>query len=102
MTVLAIVWARKFRTHDVVEVSRAADVYSRYYTKIMACSPGGPVSDFKAGPDGRGWHLLYDTYLEGRPVLDTLQTAASAAIALTPGRPYSAATRSSVQGLTDP
>lgn len=29
-----------------------------------------PRSGFTADVDDRGWHLFYDTYLEGRPVLD--------------------------------
>ena len=86
-TALAIVWVRKFRIHDVMEVSQAADVYSSYYTKIYGVLVWRTRSDFKAGPDGRGWHLLYDTYLEGCPVLDTLQAAVSAVVALRRPRP---------------
>jgi hypothetical protein len=82
-TALAIVWARKFRTHEVVEVSRPADIYSGYYTKIYGVLAWRPRSDFTADTGGRGWHMFYDTYLEGHPVLDTLQTAASAVMALT-------------------
>jgi hypothetical protein len=86
-TALATVWTRKFRTHDVMEVSRAADVYSNYYTNLYGVLAWRLRSDFTTTTDGRGWHLLYDTYLEGRPVLDTLQTAASAVVTLTPSRP---------------
>jgi len=38
-----------------------------------------PRSDFTTDDDnGRGWHLFYDTHLEDRPVLETLQQAAKA------------------------
>jgi hypothetical protein len=83
-TALAIVWARKFRTHDVAEVSRAAGIYSDYYTNLYGVLAWRRRSDFTPATDGRNWHLYYDSYLEGRPVLDTLQTAASAVIAVTP------------------
>src|SRR5689334_22264304 len=33
-TALAAVWARKFRTHEVIEVSQPADAYSDYYTNM--------------------------------------------------------------------
>ena len=82
---LAIVWARKFRTHDVVEVSHAADIYSDYYTNLYGVLAWRLRSDFTTSTDGRGWHDYYDRYLEGRPVLDTMQAAASAVIAVTPG-----------------
>jgi hypothetical protein len=42
-TALAMVWGRKFRTHEVVEVSQAADMYSDYYTNlygVLAWRPG--------------------------------------------------------------
>jgi hypothetical protein len=81
-TALAVVWARKFRTHDVVEVSRAADIYSDYLTNLYGMLAWRPRSDFTTSTDGRDWHLLYDSYLEGRPVLDTLQTAVSAVMAV--------------------
>jgi hypothetical protein len=83
-TALAIVWARKFRTHDVVEVSQAADTYSDHYTNLHGVLAWRPRSDFTTTTDGRGWHLLYDSYLRDRPVLDTLQTAASAVVAVIP------------------
>jgi hypothetical protein len=83
-TALALVWVRKFRTHDVVEVSKVADVYSRYYTKIYGVLVWRPRSDFNAGEDGRDWHKFYDRHLEGRPVLDTLQAAISAMAAINP------------------
>lgn len=84
-TALAIVWTRKFRTHEVVEVSQAADMYSDYYTNLYGVLAWRPRSDFMADTDGRGWHLFYDTYLEGRPVLDTLQAAISAVVAVVSG-----------------
>ncbi len=75
----AIVWARKYRIHDSMEVSQAADLYSDYYTNLYGVLAWRPRSDFTTeDDDGRGWHLAYDTYLEGRPVLDTLQDAAKA------------------------
>ena len=76
-TALAIAWARAFHTHDVVEVSKDADLYSSYYTAIYGVLAWRPRSDFTANIDGDGRHLFYDTYLEGRPVLDTLQSAVS-------------------------
>jgi hypothetical protein len=79
----AVVWARKYRVHDSVEVSRSADLYSDCFTKLYGVLAWRPRSDFTAEDDnGRGWHLFYDTYLEGRPVLDTLQHAAKALEAL--------------------
>jgi hypothetical protein len=84
-TALAIVWARKFRTHDVVEVSQAADLYSRYYTKLYGVLAWRPRCDFTASTDDRGWHDYYDRHLEGRPVLDTMQAAISAVTAMIPG-----------------
>ena len=44
-----------------------------------------PRADFTADTDGRDWHRFYDTYLEGRPVLDTLQIAVSAVVAVASG-----------------
>jgi hypothetical protein len=83
-TALAIVWARKFRTHDIVEVSQAAAIHSNYYTNLYGVLAWRPRSDFTASTDGRDWHLYYDRFLAGRPVLDTLQTGAAAVIAATP------------------
>ena len=77
-TALAIAWARTFHTHDVVEVSKVTGIYSRYYTRIYGVLAWRPRSDFTANTGGDGRHLFYDTYLEGRPVLDTLQDAVSA------------------------
>jgi hypothetical protein len=75
----AIVWARKYRIHDSMEVSQAASLYSDCYTNLYGVLAWRPRSDFTAeDDDGRGWHLAYDTYLEGSPVLDTLQDAAKA------------------------
>lgn len=75
----AVVWARKYRIHDSVEVSEAVNLYSDYYTKLYGVLARRPRSAFTAEDDnGRGWHLSYDAYLEGRPVLDTLQHAAEA------------------------
>lgn len=76
--------ARTFHTHDVVEVSKAAGIYSSYYTAIYGVLAWRPRSDFTANTDGEGRHLFYDTYLEGCPVLDTLQHAVSALVALSP------------------
>ncbi len=84
-TALAIVWARKFRTHEVAEVSQAADLYSGYYTNLYGVLAWRPRADFTADTDGRDWHRFYDTYLEGRPVLDTLQIAVSAVVAVASG-----------------
>lgn len=79
----AVVWARKYRIHDSMEVSQAADLYSNYYTNLYGVLAWRPRSDFTTeDDDGRGWHLSYDTYLEGCPVLDTLQEAAKALEAL--------------------
>jgi hypothetical protein len=83
-TALAIAWARTFHTHDVVEVSKAADIYSRHYTRIYGVLAWRPRSDFTANADGEDRHLFYDTYLEGHPVLDTLRTAVSALEAVIP------------------
>jgi hypothetical protein len=75
----AVMWARKYRTHDSMEVSQVADLYSNYYTNLYGVLAWRPRSDFTAEDDnGRGWHLFYDAYLEGRPVLDTLQQAGKA------------------------
>jgi hypothetical protein len=84
----AVIWARKFRTHDsmqlrqaveAVEVSQAADRYGSYYTNLYGVLVWRPRSDFTTDDDnGRGWHLFYDTHLEDRPVLETLQQAAKA------------------------
>jgi hypothetical protein len=84
----AVIWARKFRTHDsmqlsqaveAVEVSQAANRYGSYYTNLYGVLVWRPRSDFTTDDDnGRGWHLFYDTHLEGRPVLETLQQAAKA------------------------
>ena len=87
----AVIWARKFRTHDsmqlgqaleaveVVEVSQADDRYGSYYTNLYRVLVWRPRSDFTTDDDnGRGWHLFYDTHLEDRPVLETLQQAAKA------------------------
>jgi hypothetical protein len=82
-TALAIAWARKFHTHDVVEVSEAADIYSGYYTKLYGVL-AWLRSSFTTNSDGEHWHLFYDRYLEGRPVLDTLRTAVSAVVAIRP------------------
>ena len=82
---LAIAWVRTFHTHDVVEVSEASDIYSDYYTNLYGVLAWRPRSNFTSNPDGEGWHLFYDRYLEGRSVLDTLQTAVSAVVAVTPG-----------------
>jgi hypothetical protein len=79
----AVVWARKYRIHDSMEVSRAAGLYSDYYTNLYGVLAWLPRSDFtEQDDDGRGWHLSYDAYLEGRPVLDTLRHAAKALVAL--------------------
>jgi hypothetical protein len=100
----AVVWARKYRIHDSMQVSHAAgalevtqpaDQYSNCYTNLYGVLAWRPRSDFTTGDDnGRGWHLFYDTHLEGRPVLDTLQQAAKALETLAarptgPGRPPS-------------
>jgi hypothetical protein len=78
-TALAVVWARKFRTHESMELSQAADLFSNYFTNLFGVLAWRPRSEFGAGEDGdRGWHAFYDTYLDGRSVLDTLQTAVSA------------------------
>jgi hypothetical protein len=62
-----------------MEVSQAASLYSDCYTNLYGVLAWRPRSDFTAeDDDGRGWHLAYDTYLEGSPVLDTLQDAAKA------------------------
>lgn len=75
-TAAAVVWARKYRVHDSMEVSRAADLYSDYFTKLYGVLAWRPRSHFTTEDDnGRGWHLFYDAYLEGHPVLDTLQHA---------------------------
>ena len=84
----AVIWARKFRTHDsmqlsqaveAVEVSQAADRYGSYYTNLYGVLVWRPRSDFTTDDDnGRGWHLFYDTRLEDHPVLETLQHAAKA------------------------
>jgi hypothetical protein len=83
-TALAIAWARNFHTHDVVEVSEVAGIYSGYYTKLYGVLAWQPRSSFTTNSDGEHRHLFYDRYLEGRPVLDTLQTAVSAVVAVTP------------------
>jgi hypothetical protein len=66
-TALAIAWARNFHTHDVVEVSQAADIYSGYYTKIYGVLAWRPRFDFTANTDGEDRHLFYDRYLERHP-----------------------------------
>ena len=73
-----------FHTHDVVEVSETANIYSGYYTRLYGVLAWRPRSSFTTNPDGEGRHLFYDRHLEGRPVLDTLQTAVSAVVAVTP------------------
>ncbi len=78
----AVLWARKYRIHDSMELTdtqAAADIYSGYYTRIYGMLTWRPRSDFTTDDDnGRGWHLFYDTYLEGRGLLDTLHQAATA------------------------
>jgi hypothetical protein len=64
---------------EAVEVSQAADRYGSYYTNLYGVLVWRPRSDFTTDDDnGRGWHLFYDTHLEDRPVLETLQQAAKA------------------------
>jgi hypothetical protein len=64
---------------EAVEVTTAADQYSNYYTNLYGVLAWRPRTDFTTeDDDGRGWHLLYDSRLEGRSVLDTLQQAAEA------------------------
>jgi hypothetical protein len=78
-TAAAVVWARKYRFHDCVEVSQVADLFSDYYTNLYGVLAWRPRCDFTTqDDDGRGWHLFYDTCLQDRPVLDTLQDAAKA------------------------
>jgi hypothetical protein len=81
---LAIAWARNFRMHDVAEVSHTGDLFSDYYTNLYGVLVWRRRSDFTTATDGGGRHLFYDTNLEGRPVLDTLQTAVSAVTAVIP------------------
>jgi hypothetical protein len=81
----AIVWARKFRLHESVGVSQTADLFSNYYPNLFGILAWRPRSDFTSKVDGRGWHNFYDDHLEGRPVLDTLQTAVSAVTAMING-----------------
>lgn len=81
-TALAIVWTRAFHTHDVVEVSKAADLYSDYFTELYGTLAWRPRSDFTNNEDGEDRHVFYDGFLAGRPVFDTLQKAVSALVAV--------------------
>lgn len=56
----AVVWARKYRIHDsmqvsqapeVVEISHAADQYSNYYTNLYGVLAWRPRSDFTTDDD---------------------------------------------------
>jgi hypothetical protein len=81
--VLAVAWARTFNSHELIEVSRAADLYSDYYTELYGVLAWRPRSDFTTNHDGEGRHAFYDSLLAGKPVLDTLQKAVAALVAIT-------------------
>jgi hypothetical protein len=83
---LAIAWVRNFNTHHLVEVSKVGNLYSGYYTKLYGVLVWRNRSDITAVQDNEGRrHEFYDTELAGNPVLDTLQNAVSAVIAVIPG-----------------
>jgi hypothetical protein len=83
---LAIAWVRKFHTHHLVEVSKVGNLYSGYYTKLYGVLVWRNRGDITTVEDNEGRrHEFYDTELAGKPVLDTLQNAVSAVIAVIPG-----------------
>jgi hypothetical protein len=87
---LAIAWVRKFHTHHLIEVSKAAAVYSGYYTNLYGVLVWRDRADITIIEDDEGRrHEFYDAELAGKPVLDTLQQAVAAvvAVAATNGNP---------------
>jgi hypothetical protein len=81
----AMLWARTFDTHSVVRVAAAGDVFSDYMTEmfgVLVWKPRSrlPQADPKYSAHGRD--VLYDRFLDGRPVLDTSQVALKAVIGL--------------------
>jgi hypothetical protein len=82
-TALAIAWVRKFPTHHLIEVSEAADIYSGYYTRIYGVLVWRPRIEVTTTQDNEGRrHEFYDDCLAGQPVLDTLQKAVTALMAV--------------------
>jgi hypothetical protein len=82
-TALAAAWARTFRVHDVIEVTEPADLYSDYYTNLYGVLAWRPrtFAPEATYPENRGG--FYDCRLAGRPVLDTMQSAFQALLAIT-------------------
>jgi hypothetical protein len=82
---LAIAWVRKFHTHHLIEVSKAGDLYSDYYTNLYGVLVWRDRADITTVEDDEGRrHEFYDDELAGRPTLDTLQKSVTAVIAAIP------------------
>jgi hypothetical protein len=79
---LGAAWARKFRTHKLIEVTQEADFdrYSDFYGSLAAWRPRSTFTT-STGPENRG--LYYDKRLAGHHVLDTMRTAIQALLAIT-------------------
>jgi hypothetical protein len=80
---LAVAWGRTFNSHELIEVSRDADLFSNYFTELFGVLAWRPRSDFTTYHDGEDRHEFYDSLLAGKPVLDTLQKAVAALVAIT-------------------
>jgi hypothetical protein len=82
-TALAVAWARKFPTHHLIDTTEAVDAYSGSYTPIYGVLVWRRRPEFTAAEDDEGHrHVFYDNHLAGQPVLDTLQTAVAALLAI--------------------
>lgn len=84
----AMLWARTFDTHVVVEVGDLADVFGDYFTNLFGelvwkQRSAFPKLDEKKYPP-RGRDDLYDRCLAGRSVLRTSQKALAALLQVVP------------------
>jgi hypothetical protein len=76
-------WIRAFDTHEVATVSELGDLISDYYTNIYGVLVWRSHAAMPfANSDKDGRYVDYDTNLQDRPVLDTLNAAFSGLEAL--------------------
>jgi hypothetical protein len=90
---LAVAWSRKFRTHDLLEVTESGDVFTDYVTELFGtlvwrdssfissalASPARKKAPTKSDQERLGY---YTARLAGQPVLDTLQRGVGALLAI--------------------
>jgi hypothetical protein len=91
---LAVAWSRKFRTHDLVEVTGPGDVFTDYFTDLfgtliwrdssyIASVMASPTRKKPPTASDRKRAGYYRDHLAGKPVLDTLQGGIGALLAIT-------------------